>query len=144
MRTRKQSIGGLTMGKNKKKYSAIAKVNSEMKGVERMEEKDFEQTGTEEQKEETTMEEKKHPVKDFISNHKTGLKMAGLGLLTFTVGCLCGAAGNRTSDGQKWGINRISSDTADCPDLIEIDDNDQTDETVAAETCDSTESTTIE
>ena len=134
MRTRKQSIGGLTMGKNKKKYSAIAKVNSEMKGVERMEEKDFEQTGTEEQKEETTMEEKKHPVKDFISNHKTGLKMAGLGLLTFTVGCLC----------QKWGINRISSDTADCPDLIEIDDNDQTDETVAAETCDSTESTTIE
>ncbi len=132
------------MGKNKKKYSAIAKVNSEMKGVSKMEEKDFEQqTGTnDEQKEENNMNEKKHPVKDFVANHKTGLKMAGLGLLTFTVGCLCGAAGNRTSEGQKWG-NRRSSDTADCPDLIEIDDNDQT-ETVAADTSDSTESTTIE
>lgn len=132
------------MGKNKKKYSAIAKVNSEMKGVEKMEEKDFEQqTGTnDENQEETNMNEKKHPVKDFISNHKTGLKMAGLGLLTFTVGCLCGAAGNRNSEGQKWG-NRRSSDDVDCPDLIEIDDNDQT-ETVAADATDSTESTTIE
>lgn len=131
------------MGKNKKKYSAIAKVNSEMKGVEKMEEKDFEQTEvTDEQKEESNMNEKKHPVKDFISNHKTGLKMAGLGLLTFTVGCLCGAAGNRNSEGQKWG-NRKSSDAVDCPELIEIDDNDQT-ETVAADTTDSTESTTIE
>lgn len=132
------------MGKNKKKYSAIAKVNSEMNGVEKMEEKDFEQqTGTnDENQEETNMNEKKHPVKDFISNHKTGLKMAGLGLLTFTVGCLCGAAGNRNSEGQKWG-NRRSSDDVDCPDLIEIDDNDQT-ETVAADATDSTESTTIE
>lgn len=131
------------MGKNKKKYSAIAKVNSEMKGVEKMEEKDFEQTEvTDEQKEEPTMNEKKHHVKDFISNHKIGLKMAGLGLLTFTIGCLCGAAGNRNSEGQKWG-NRRSSDDVDCPDLIEIDDNDQT-ETVAADATDSTESTTIE
>lgn len=132
------------MGKNKKKYSAIAKVNSEMKGVEKMNENDFEQqTGTnDENQEETNMNEKKRPIKDFISNHKTGLKMAGLGLLTFTVGCLCGAAGNRNSEGQKWG-NRRSSDAVDCPDLIEIDDNDQT-ETVAADTTDSTESTTIE
>lgn len=131
------------MGKNKKKYSAIAKVNSQMKGVSKMEEKDFEQTEvTDEQKEEPTMNEKKRPIKDFIANHKTGLKMAGLGLLTFTVGCLCGAAGNRNSEGQKWG-NRKSSDAVDCPDLIEIDD-DQT-ETVAADTTDdSTESTTIE
>lgn len=130
------------MGKNKKKYSAIAKVNSQMKGVSKMEEKDFEQIeATDEQKEETNMNEKKRPIKDFIANHKTGLKMAGLGLLTFTVGCLCGAAGNRNSEGQKWG-NRKSSDAVDCPDLIEIDDNDQS-ETVAVDAT-STESTTIE
>ena len=131
------------MGKNKKKYSKIAKVNTEMKGVEPMNDEDFlEEEETE--KEETTMEEKKHPVKDFVVKHKTGLKMAGIGILTFAVGCLCGAAGNKTDDlgGQKWGIRRKDSSTDEI-DQIEVYD-DQT-ETVAADTTDdSTESTTIE
>ena len=130
------------MGKNKKKYSAIAKVSTEIKGVEPMNDEDFLEEETE--KEETMMEEKKHPVKDFVVKHKTGLKMAGIGVLTFAVGCLCGAAGNKTDDlgGQKWGIRRKDSST-DGNDQIEVYDNDQT-ETGEADTTDSTESTTIE
>ena len=131
------------MGKRKKKYSAIAKVSTEMKGVEPMNDEDFlEEEETE--KEETMMEEKKHPVKDFVVKHKTGLKMAGIGVLTFAVGCLCGAAGNKTDDlgGQKWGIRRKDSST-DGNDQIEVYDSDQTD--MAADTTDSDESsTTIE
>ncbi len=129
------------MGKNKKKYSPIGKVDNEMKGVVPMDEKDFDQNNDATTKEEPQMEEKKHPIKDFVAAHKTGLKMAGLGILTFAVGALCGAAGNRNdAKGQKWGIRRDDS-SAECPDLIEIDDE-QDNVTTEDETTDSTVETT--
>lgn len=117
------------------KYHKIAKVNDEMKGVEKMEDKDFEQDQN--SQEEKVMEEKKHPVKDWCKKHSTGLKMAGIGLLTFTVGALAGAATKK--DGSDHSGHDFDDDLE--TNLIEIDDNDVIDLNEASVT-DSTESTT--
>lgn len=118
------------------KYHKIAKVKSEMKGVEKMEDKDFEQEQN--SQEEKVMEEKKHPVKDWCKKHSTGLKMAGIGLLTFTVGALAGAATKK--DGSDHSGHDF--DDLEVTSLIDVDDSDVIDLNEASSGTDSTESTT--
>ena len=108
------------MGKNKR-YHVIGKVNNDMKGATKMDEKDFEGQDNQDQNEEKAGAEKKHPIKDWCSKHKTGLKMAGIGLLTFTVGALAGAA---TKKDNSSGNGHTEDDLDDCIDLIEVDDSD--------------------
>lgn len=117
----------------KKTYAAVP-INEEFKVDPDMVETEETEATEEENMEEDTMEEKKHPIKDWFGRNKKKILVGALGVLAFGSGIVVGAASSSKSDN-----SQASNDhSSDCPDLIEVSDNDSVDGTAATVDSDAT------
>lgn len=119
-----------------KTYAAVP-INEDFKVDPTMvETEETEATENEEFMEEETMEEKKHPIKDWFGRNKKKILVGALGVLAFGSGIVVGAASSSKGDNSQKTSNNDNS--SDCPDLIEVSDNDSVDGTAATVDSDAT------